>query len=213
MSPMTFPSHKERATVRLLFPMSPAGPPYDERASLRPAWWLFLALGLVSIIVGFLAISSAFIATLASVVAFGVLLLVEGIMEVIHAVMVRNWRGFALHLLAAALYLILGLFMLEDPARAAAFLTLLLAAALFTGGLLRIIFPLVMRFPSWPWVLLNGVVDLILGGVILSGWPESRLWVIGLFVGIELLTHGWSCVILALTVRTGKEKGDIAFSK
>ena len=81
--------------MRLPFPMSSAGPPYDERASLRPAWWLFLALGLVSIIVGFLAISSAFIATLASVVVFGVLLLVEGIMEVIHAVMVRNWRGFA----------------------------------------------------------------------------------------------------------------------
>ena len=88
---------------------------------MRPAWWLFLALGLVSIIVGFLAISSAFIATLASVVVFGVLLLVEGITEVIHAVMVRNWRGFALHLLAAALYLILGVFMLENPVRAAEF--------------------------------------------------------------------------------------------
>ena len=199
--------------MRLLFPMSSAGPLYDERASLRPAWWLFLALGLVSIIVGSLAISSAFIATLASVVVFGVLLLVEGITEVIHAVMVRNWRGSALHLLAAALYLIVGVFMLEDPVRAAAVLTLLLAAVLFTGGLLRIIFSLVERYPSWPWVVLNGVVDLILGGVILSGWPASTLWVIGLFVGIDLLFHGWSCVILALTVRTGQERGDIAFSK
>ena len=199
--------------MRLPFPMSSAGPAYDERASLRPAWWLFLALGLVSIIVGSLAISSAFIATLASVVVFGVLLLVEGITEVIHAVMVRNWRGFALHLLAAALYLIVGVFMLEDPVRAATVLTLLLAAVLFTGGLLRIIFSLVERYPSWPWVLLNGVVDLILGGVILSGWPASTLWVIGLFVGIDLLFHGWSCVILALTVRTRQERGDMAFSK
>ena len=199
--------------MRLPFPMSSAGPPYDERGELRPAWWLFLALGLVSIIVGFLAISSAFIATLASVVVFGVLLLVEGITEVIHAVMVRNWRGFALHLLAAALYLIVGVFMLEDPVRAATVLTLLLAAVLFTGGLLRIIFPLVEQFPSWPWVVLNGVVDLILGGVILSGWPASTLWVIGLFVGIDLLFHGWSCVILALTVRTGQEKGDMELSK
>ena len=199
--------------MRLPFPMSFAGPSYDERASLRPAWWLFLALVLVSINVGYLAISSTFIATLASVVVFGVLLLVEGITEVIHAVMVRNWRGFALHLLAAALYLIVGVFMLEDPVRAAAVLTLLLAAAFFTGGLLRIIFSLVERYPSWPWVVLNGVVDLILGGVILSGWPASTLWVIGLFVGIDLLFHGWSCVILALTVRTGQERGDIAFSK
>jgi uncharacterized membrane protein HdeD (DUF308 family) len=168
---------------------------------LRRVWWLFFALGLVSIIVGLLAISSAFIATLASVVVFGVLLLIAGTTEVIHAVMVRNWRGFALHLLAAALYLIVGLFMLEDPVRAAAVLTLLLTTAFFVGGLLRIIFSLVVQFPAWPWVLLNGVVDLILGVVIWSGWPGSSLWVIGLFVGIDLLFHGWSWVILALTGR------------
>jgi uncharacterized membrane protein HdeD (DUF308 family) len=174
----------------------------DELASLRRLWWLFLGFGLVSVIVGLLAISSTFAATLASVVFFGVLLLIEGITEVIHAVMVRNWRSFALHLLAAALYLIVGLFMLEDPVRAAAVLTLLLAAAFFAGGLLRIVFSLAVRFPSWPWVLLNGAVDLILGALIWSGWPESSLWVIGLFLGIDLVFHGWSWVILALAART-----------
>src|SRR5262245_54139736 len=86
----------------------------DERASLRPVWWLFLLLGLVSVLVGFLAISSAFVATMASVVLLGALLLVAGVAEVIHAVMVRNLRGFALHLLSAALYLIVGLFIIEE---------------------------------------------------------------------------------------------------
>jgi uncharacterized membrane protein HdeD (DUF308 family) len=170
--------------------------------NLRRVWWLFFVLGLVSIVVGFLAISSTFVATLASVIVFGVLLLVAGVTEVIHAVMVRNWRGFALHLLTAALYLLVGLFMLEDPIRAATVLTLLLAAGFFVGGLLRIIYSLVERFPAWPWVVLHGVVDLILGGLIWSGWPESSLWVIGLFLGIDLVFHGWSWVILALTVRT-----------
>jgi uncharacterized membrane protein HdeD (DUF308 family) len=139
---------------------------------------------------------------MASVVVFGVLLLIEGITEVIHAVMVRNWRGSALHLLSAALYLIVGLFMLEDPVRAATVLTLLLTASFFVGGLLRIVFSLVVQFPAWPWVLLNGVVDLILGVFLWSRWPETSLWVIGLLVGIELLMHGWSWIILALTVRT-----------
>ena len=180
----------------------PAGSLHEERVNLRRVWWLFFVLGLVSIVVGFLAISSTFVATLASVIVFGVLLLVAGVTEVIHAVMVRNWRGFALHLLTAALYLLVGLFMLEDPVRAAAVLTLLLAAGFFVGGLLRIIYSLVERFPAWPWVVLHGVVDLILGGIILSGWPESGLWVIGLLLGIDLVFHGWSWVILALTVRT-----------
>jgi uncharacterized membrane protein HdeD (DUF308 family) len=187
--------------MSLSMPAAPAGLPYDERAHLRRAWWLFLALGLVSIIVGLMAISSTVIATMASVWVFGLLLLIEGISEVIHAIMVRNWRGFALHLVAAVLYLFAGVFMLEDPLRAAAVLTLLLAAAFFSGGLLRIIFSLAVQFPSWPWVLLNGVVDIFLGVLIWREWPGSSLWVIGLFLGIDLLFHGWSCVILALTAR------------
>jgi uncharacterized membrane protein HdeD (DUF308 family) len=176
--------------------------PLDERAALGRQWWVYLALGVISVIVGMLAISSTFVATLVSVRVFGWLLLFAGITEVVHAVMVRNMRGFALHLLAAALYLIVGLFMLEDPVRAATVLTLLIAAAFFVGGILRVIFSVAVRFPAWSWVLFNGVVDLVLGVLILNGWPESSLWVIGLFVGIDLLLHGWSWVILSLTART-----------
>jgi uncharacterized membrane protein HdeD (DUF308 family) len=179
---------------------SPAAMLDEERARLRHGRWVFFGLGLVSVIVGLLAISSVFIATLASVVYFGVLLMISGAAEVIHSVMVRNLRGFAMHMLAAALYLLAGLFMLEDPARAAVVLTLLLAAMFFVGGVLRVIFAIVERFPAWQWVLFNGVIDLILGVLIWNGWPESGLWVIGLFVGIDLLIHGWSWVILALTV-------------
>jgi uncharacterized membrane protein HdeD (DUF308 family) len=173
----------------------------DEFAARHRLWWQILILGLVSIVFGFLAISSTFVATMASVVVFGVLLMIAGFSEVLHALMVRSTKGFALHLLAAALYLIVGLVMLEDPVRAAAVLTLLIAASFFVGGLLRILFSIVIRFPAWPWVLLHGVIDMILGGVILSGWPESSLWVIGLFVGIDLLFHGWSWVTLGLALR------------
>ena len=182
----------------------PAGPPYDELARLRRQWWLFFALGLASIIVGILAISFAFIATMAKVVVFGVLLLIAGITEVIHSFMARNMRSFALHLLAAALYLLVGFFMIEDPVRAAAVLTLLLAAFFLVGGVLRILFSLGANFPGWPWVLLNGVVDLILGALIWSEWPESSLWVIGLFVGIDLIFSGWSWVMLGLIVKETK---------
>jgi uncharacterized membrane protein HdeD (DUF308 family) len=183
-------------------PEAPAAPQYHELVNLRRVWWLFFVFGLVSIIVGILAISSTFIATMASVVVFGVLLLIAGVTEIIHAVMVRNWRGFALHLLTAALYLIVGLFMLEDPIRAAAVLTLLIAAAFLVGGVLRIIFAAVERFPAWGWVVLHGFVDLILGGLILNNWPGSSLWVIGLFLGIDLIFQGWAWVILALSVRS-----------
>src|SRR6266567_3524352 len=86
---------------------------------LMPRACTFCGILTISIIVGMLAISSAFIATMASVVVFGVLLVVEGITGVIHAIMVRTWKGFAMNLLVAALYLLGGFFMLEEPVRAA----------------------------------------------------------------------------------------------
>jgi uncharacterized membrane protein HdeD (DUF308 family) len=168
---------------------------------LGRAWWQLLALGLLSVIAGLLAIGSPYAATGTVVLICGVLLLVAGVTEVIHAVMVRNVRGFALHLLAAALYLLVGLFILEDQERAANVLTLLLVAAFFVGGLLRIVFSLVVQFPAWPWVLVNGVVNLLLAFLIWERWPGSSDWVIGLFIGIDLLFNGWSWVIQALTVR------------
>jgi uncharacterized membrane protein HdeD (DUF308 family) len=175
---------------------------HEEHVGLRRIWLFLFVLGLVSFIAGFVAISATYFATMASVMVFGILLLVAGVTEVVHAVTVRHWKGFGLHLLAAGLYLFTGLFILEAPVRAAEVLTLLLAACFLVGGVLRSIFAIALRFPAWGWVLLNGVVDLVLGGIILSGWPESSLWVLGLLLGIDLVFHGWSWMILALTVRT-----------
>ena len=78
---------------------------------------------------------------------------------------------------------------------------LLLAATFLAGGLIRIVITLLDRFPGWPWVLLNGFVTLLLGILIWRQWPESSFWVIGLFVGIDLLFSGWSWVMLGLLVR------------
>ena len=188
--------------MSLPFLPSPVGPAHDDRTSMRSHWWLFFVFGMISVFVGLLAIGSPHIATSKSVIVIGILLLVVGITEVIHAVTVRNLKGFAMHLLSAALYLLIGVFMLEGPVQAAAVLTLLFAASFLTGGLLRIIFSLIERFPAWPWVLLHGVVDLFLGALIWNRWPESSLWVIGLFVGIDLLFHGWSWIVLSLSART-----------
>jgi uncharacterized membrane protein HdeD (DUF308 family) len=190
--------------MSLPFPPSSIAPSYDDRTSMRSQWWLFFVFGMISVFVGLLAIGSPHIATSKSVIIIGILLLVVGITEVIHAVTVRNLKGFAMHLLSAALYLLIGVFMLEGPVQAAAVLTLLFAASFLTGGLLRIIFSLIEHFPAWPWVLLHGVVDLFLGVLIWNGWPESSLWVIGLFVGIDLLFHGWSWIILSPSARTYK---------
>jgi len=179
----------------------PAASPHDELAHLQSAWWQLLALGVVSMAAGVLALGAAVAATLASVLVLGVLLVIAGVTEVMHAFVVRNARSFALHLLGAGMYLIVGVFMLEDPLQAANVLTLLLAASFFVGGVLRILFAGVARFRAWTWVVLNGVVDIVLALMVFNRWPESGLWVIGTFIGIDLLFHGWSWVVMALHLR------------
>ena len=91
---------------------------------------------------------------------------------------------------------------LRQPVLAAEGLTLVLAAAYLAGGMFRIVFALVERFPSWGWVLLNGIITLLLGIAIWGQWPASGLWVLGLFVGIDLIVNGATWLALAVGVRS-----------
>jgi uncharacterized membrane protein HdeD (DUF308 family) len=59
---------------------------------------------------------------------------------------------------------------------------------------------------GWYWPLISGLVSVILGGMILAQWPQSGLWIIGLFIAIELLFNGWSYLFIALAARAAAKK-------
>jgi uncharacterized membrane protein HdeD (DUF308 family) len=179
----------------------PAGPFAEGLEQLRKNSLWLLILGIVLIIVGMAAIGSAFVATLTTVLVFGMLLIIGGGVQIVNALFAGRWRGFWLHLLAGILYLVLGFLLVQHPLAAAAGFTLVLAACFMIGGLFRIFTALVDRFHGWGWVLLNGIVTLILGGMIWRQWPASALWVIGLFVGIDMLFAGWTWVMTAVAIR------------
>lgn len=185
----------------LIVPDQSVGAPHG----LREIWVFLLAMGVALMIVGALAIGSSVIATFATVLVFGILMLLGAVFQVVTALWGRSWRGFFLHLLGGVLYLIAGLFMIENPLEAALNLTFLVAACLLVGGILRIGLSLAERFEGWGWVLLNGVISVILGVGIWRQWPLDGLWVIGLFVGIEMLFSGLSWVMLGLAVRSGRK--------
>ena len=181
---------------------TPLSSPWAEDLhALRRSWGWLVALGVVLILVGLLAISDPFVPTLATTVFIGGFLLAGGVLQLIAAFSSLRSRGFFVHLLAGVLDLVLGFLMVSRPGLAASALTLLLAAIFLGSGLVRIIAALSHRFHNWGWVLLNGVIDLLLGVMIWQEWPASSLWVIGLFVGIDLVFSGWSCVMLGLAIR------------
>ncbi|MFN0017775.1 MAG: HdeD family acid-resistance protein [Pirellulaceae bacterium] len=161
----------------------------------------FLALGVLQILAGIVAISFSFAATLASIAFLGCILLVASGSQVFAATMARSWRGFFPFLLVGILYGVTGSLTLAHPIAAAEGLTLMLAAAFIAGGVFRISVSVVERFPSWGWVLVNGITSILLGVLIAAQWPVSGLWVIGTFVGVDLLMNGASWIAMSLEGR------------
>jgi uncharacterized membrane protein HdeD (DUF308 family) len=174
----------------------------EERHALRGNWGWFLALGALLIFAGLLAISFPVVATLTTVEVFGIVLLCCGVVEIVSAFWARRWGGIFLHILIGLLYLFVGLFLVDRPGLSAAAYTLLLAMFFVAGGCFRIVVALSQRFSGWGWVVVSGGVALLLGILIWRDFPEAAFWVIGTFVGIDLLFNGFSWVMLGLALHS-----------
>jgi uncharacterized membrane protein HdeD (DUF308 family)/serine/threonine protein kinase len=174
---------------------------HEEDQALRRNWGWFLALGIALVVLGLLAISSPGLTTVATVEIFGFILLAGAALEVASITWARSWSGVLLHLLGGLLSLFVGVLLIEQPGLGAAGYTLLMALFFVAGGLFRVILAVGQRFSGWGWSLLGGVVSLVLGVLIWRELPVSALWVLGTFVGIDLIVNGWSWVMVGLGLR------------
>jgi uncharacterized membrane protein HdeD (DUF308 family) len=169
---------------------------------LKRNWGWFLGLGIALLVLGAIALGASVAMTIVSMVLLGWLLIIGGVLEGIHAFWrERAWGGFFIDLLTGILYVVVGFMVLANPGEAAMALTLLIALFLMFSGLFRIVVALILRFPHWGWLTLHGAVNLVLGIAIWRQWPLSGLWVIGLFVGIDMIFNGWSLVMLGLAAK------------
>jgi uncharacterized membrane protein HdeD (DUF308 family) len=168
----------------------------------RTKWGWIVALGVVYVIVGLVALGSVATATAASVLLVGAMMVVAGIAEVFNAFQIRTWGKFALWLLLGALYIFAGITTFQNPLLAAVLLTFLLGLALVASGAMRLILAFGMK-ESTPWILVafSGAVTLLLGLVILARWPVSSVYVLGLFLGIDLVIAGASWIGIGLDLR------------
>jgi uncharacterized membrane protein HdeD (DUF308 family) len=173
-------------------------------APLRAKSGWIVALGVVYLLAGFVALGSVVLATVASVLIVGVMMVVAGVVEVFSAFQIKSWGKFLLWVLLGVLYIIAGLVTFENPLLAAALLTLILGASLLASGVMRIILAFSIKQEApWIWVLLSGVITLLLGLLILAHWPVSSLYILGLFLGIDLIMAGAGWIGLGLGLRRG----------
>ena len=172
-----------------------------DTALLRAKWGWIVALGLVYLIAGSVALGSVVLATVASVFLVGIMMIVAGIAEIINAFQLKGWSKFLIWVLLGALYIFAGFVTFENPLFAAAVLTLVLGAALVASGLVRIFLAFSMkRESSWIWLLLSSLVTMLLGLLILAHWPVSGVYVLGIFLGVDLMMAGATWIGLGLAL-------------
>lgn len=171
---------------------------------VRHNWgWMFTA-GCLMIVLGVMAVLYSMLFTLVSVLYLGWVLIIGGILEGVHAF--QHWEGghAFLYVLEALLAIVAGALLLKGPVVGAMVVTLLLASYFIIAGIFRIVASIAMRFPAWQWMLINGLITLALGIIVWGGWPATGVWVLGLFVGINLIFAGWARVMLALALKSGR---------
>jgi uncharacterized membrane protein HdeD (DUF308 family) len=173
-----------------------------EARALEKGWGWLLALGVVFIILGIIALGSPYALTLAVDLMLGWIFIICGVISVVSAFFSGNWGKFLLILLSGVIFVIAGILLLANPLKGVLTLALILAAFLLVEGIFKIIYAFQMKSTkNWAWVLVSGIISLILAILIWAQWPESIV-IIGLLVGFYILFSGISMVMLSIAARS-----------
>ena len=183
----------------------PAGP--IGRAvvgAIHEHWGLFLAEGIILVLLGVVAIVVPPIATIAFTFVIGWVFLFGGAAGLFTTFYIGRAPGFWWSLISALIEIAAGVILLARPITGALSLTLVLIAFFVVEGVASIFYAIEHRNQlsgRWGWMLVSGIVDLILAAIILSGLPETAAWAIGLLVGINMLFGGSALIAMALAAR------------
>jgi uncharacterized membrane protein HdeD (DUF308 family) len=169
---------------------------------LKKNWGWMLALGIIFVILGFIGLGMQIALTLASVFFLGILLLIGAGAQIVDAFMCKGWKSIVWHVLTAILYVLAGVMIIINPLIASIVFTLALGFIILVVGITRIAMAFHIKgMKGWGWPLVSGIISILLGILIIAQWPISGLWVIGLFVAIEMILSGWSYIFVALAAR------------
>lgn len=174
-----------------------ADPATEGRRLSRSFGWLAL-LGTLLVVVSVVGLVYTGVATLTSMLLFGWLLLIGGIVGLLHAIDSRGTDFFWLGVVVAALNIAAGVVVIRHPQGTAEALTMFAALLFLTGGVFRLVGSVVVRGPQFGWTLLQGAFGLLLGLLVLFDWPHSSLYVLGLFFSLALLFDGLGLIAMGV---------------
>lgn len=170
---------------------------------LERNWGWLLGLGILFVVLGCIGLGMTVGLTLVSIFFIGSLFIIAGVVQIVDVFKSHHWKGIVGHALIAVLYIMGGGMIIHDPVLASAVITALIAWILIIIGVTRLLMAFVLRHAAgWGWMLFAGLTAIVLGILIFMQWPYSALWIIGMFIAIELIVNGWTYIFMALGMRS-----------
>ena len=167
----------------------------------RHSLWYLLQGGLM-VLTGVVAFLFPVFSSVAVVLMLGWLLIISGIFQAISLIGATNVPHFWLQLISVALSVVIGILFLRNPGQGLLTLTLLLIVFFMVEGMAKVIFALTIRpFPNWGWVLASGMVGVLLAIYLWSSLPITAAWLLGILLGIQLISEGAALAYMAWQVR------------
>jgi uncharacterized membrane protein HdeD (DUF308 family) len=162
-----------------------------------------IGMGILFIALGVIGIAGQTLFSFVTINILGAFLIFGGALQFAHALKSSGWKSVGIQIILAILYIAAGIYTWAFPIPALEVITLWLAAIFFVTGFLRLISAFQHRhFQEWFWLVLSSAISILMGVLIMTGYPESSLWLPGLLIAIELLLQGWSLLFLGLAARS-----------
>ena len=180
----------------------------EVSGGMKSGWKWLMVIGILTLLLGIVGMGMNISMTMVSIFVVGLFLFFGGILHLIDVFIVEGWKKKFSAGLISVMYVIAGILMIKYPAASAAWFTLFVAAFFIVIGIFRLIFGFSLRKEGkgWVWTVISGVAAVLIGILIYAEWPVSGLWVIGLFVSIELIMQGVYTITVALAARSVQRK-------
>ncbi|MBC7163370.1 MAG: DUF308 domain-containing protein [Roseovarius sp.] len=172
------------------------------RAAVKRHWLLYMIEAVILIVAGLAAIIFPVFSSAFFVLMLGWLLIVSGISQAIGLVSARSAPNFWLQLVSVVLAVLVGVLLLRHVGQGMLVISLLLLVYFMIEGVSKIVFALTIRpLKNWFWVLASGVLSVLLSVLLWASMPITALWLIGLLLGVNLISVGAALGYMAMSQR------------
>jgi len=162
-------------------------------------------LGILLIVLGIIGVAGQVFYSFISISILGAFAIIGGVLQAAHAMHSHGWKSVTVQWFFALFYIAAGVCAWVFPIPALEGLTIWLAAVFFITGVMRFIQAFHHRlFNEWFWLLISSAISILMGILIMRGWPTSSLWLPGLLLAVEFLLQGWSLLFLGFAAKSAK---------